>query len=271
MSGSLESARAKIRRAEEHRDEFQRRLNAFLERDPYRVAFEFDSQGWHNFIWEVREVLPSEDLGLIFGDILTNLRSALDYLAWQLVLVAGNTPGDRTQFPILESARIKGRDDWSQKWASVSGDRLKGVERKWVDEIERLQPYKRSHLPKQDPLAILELISNINKHRTLPVAITTTDLFSALINVEPLPVGETFAFENWLHLPIKRGALAMRFRIASGVELRVEVNHPRRFRVAFSDPTGFDWGTNDDLIRWVAQVVAIFEPAFPTQRPGLGP
>jgi hypothetical protein len=45
---------------------------------------------------------PPFRLGLIFGDFLYNLRSALDNLITQLVLLAGNTPGKHNQFPILD-------------------------------------------------------------------------------------------------------------------------------------------------------------------------
>jgi len=40
--------------------------------------------------------------GAQIGEVAHSLRSALDHLAWQLVIAAGNSPNNRTQFPICE-------------------------------------------------------------------------------------------------------------------------------------------------------------------------
>lgn len=40
---------------------------------------------------------------LQIGEILFNLRSCLDHLAWQLVILDGGKPGEYTQFPIRET------------------------------------------------------------------------------------------------------------------------------------------------------------------------
>jgi hypothetical protein len=42
-------------------------------------------------------------LGALIGDVVHNLRSALDHLAWQPVLRAGGEPDWRTQFPIFST------------------------------------------------------------------------------------------------------------------------------------------------------------------------
>jgi len=265
MSGaSLDSVRAKMRRARHHRDEFQTRLRGFLDGDPYHLTFDFDDkERWHNIRWAVTNVLPADDFGLIFSDMLGNLRSALDYLAWQLVLANNKIPDERTTFPVLEHARFGKVQDWVQKWASVSGDRFSGVDQRWIDEIERLQPYKRTKPPERDPLAILENINNIHKHRTLPVAITTMERTEMLIAVDVLPEGETLTFEEALDKSIEHRAVAVRFRASTKQQLHVQVNQPTTYRISFRDTLGFDWGNNDDLIRWVEEIVAVFEPAFP--------
>ncbi len=45
---------------------------------------------------------------VVVGDVIHNLRSALDHLAWQLVILDGGQPNDSTQFPIYESATNAG-------------------------------------------------------------------------------------------------------------------------------------------------------------------
>jgi len=44
--------------------------------------------------------VPPEDLALIAGDAIHNLRSALDHIAWELVAAGSSEPNHRTQFPV---------------------------------------------------------------------------------------------------------------------------------------------------------------------------
>ena len=86
----LTGVRAKLRRADEHRQAYDDLFARFLETQPYSILFEFDPEsGWHVFRWLVTSEPPLEDLSLIFSDILGNLRSTLDYLVWQPVMLGG--------------------------------------------------------------------------------------------------------------------------------------------------------------------------------------
>src|SRR5262245_45321584 len=45
---------------------------------------------------------PVNKIGVLIGDVVHNLRSALDHLAWQLAILAGNNPPPAlTSFPIF--------------------------------------------------------------------------------------------------------------------------------------------------------------------------
>lgn len=48
---------------------------------------------------------PPDSLSTMVGDFLFNIRSALDQLLWQLVLVNNGTPGKSNMFPIAETAQ----------------------------------------------------------------------------------------------------------------------------------------------------------------------
>ena len=135
------------------------------------------------------------EFSLVYGDLLSNLRGALDYLAWQLVLVAGNQPTHRTSFPC---ARTQGG------WQSTVGDRLSGIDQQWIDEIEKLQPYHQTQHPERQLLAVLDHNNNINKHRTLPAAIVTAPDFNFKYE-HPDMAGHKFDFERWLERPIQDG------------------------------------------------------------------
>ena len=102
----LVGVRAKLRRADEHRQAYDELFEHFLATQPYSILFEFDPEtGWHIFRWLVTSEPPLEDLSLIFSDIVGNLRSTLDYLVWQLVFLGGRKPGRQSAFPASSARR----------------------------------------------------------------------------------------------------------------------------------------------------------------------
>lgn len=249
----LAGVRAKLRRAEEHRQAFDELFLEYLRHEPYSIEFQFDPEsGWHRFRWRVVQEPPLEDLALIFGDILGNLRTTLDYLVWQLVLLGGRRPGRQTAFPI-----VKREQDWAVQGAAA----LKGVPAEWAELIEAMQPFRRFDLPDLHPLAILEHMNNINKHRFLPVAVLTAEDFNYLINVATVPAGEVFESRDFLDTPIVDGGELARFRSGSRRQIDVKVNEHPRFRLSFKDSVGLGW-TPLELVEWVREAVARFEPAF---------
>ncbi len=87
----LSSSRAKLARASEHLDVFEREGAAALkERNPcsFHVGDINRDTGWVSIYLEVRE-LREPHLGVILGDVMHNLRCALDYIVTALVDKAG--------------------------------------------------------------------------------------------------------------------------------------------------------------------------------------
>src|SRR6267142_3281219 len=98
---TIDGCRAKLRRAQEHRDDLDRRITDFLQLNPYRVAVERNVEGAHDLVCVVAPTLPQEQWATIIGDCVHNTCAALDYLAWE---VAGASVGDReTMFPIFDT------------------------------------------------------------------------------------------------------------------------------------------------------------------------
>jgi hypothetical protein len=248
LSGVL----AKLDRAEEHRVEFDELVEEYVGGEPYTIYSQYDpGTGWHTLRWQALREPPLQRLALVFGDMISNLRTTLDYLVWQLVLAAGNRPGRRTSFPVVRRAK---------DWAVQSRTALGGVERRWTDEIESRQPFQRHDRPSIHPLAILDHVNNLNKHRFLPVALLSVEQLGLLINVESAR-GEMIESQDFLDRPITPDGEVARFRVPSRVHLEVAVNQAPHCRVSFDDGLEYDWHPIE-LVEWVRETVAQFEPAF---------
>jgi hypothetical protein len=94
--------RVRIERAKKHLVELNGAAQSFFATNPYEIRTKrnADTRRIVYYLWRV-EAVPAE-ISAIAGDVLTNLRSSLDHLAWQLVLANGQTPGKGTYFPIRE-------------------------------------------------------------------------------------------------------------------------------------------------------------------------
>jgi hypothetical protein len=157
---SLVGPRLKFERAEEHLREVERALVEYHATEPYDVADEPETEGeWTIIRLRTIRTLPDPTWGVRIGEFLHDLRSALDNLVWQLVLLNGETPGHSNQFPIYTAPPQPGRME----------ARLSGVRADHAAVIDELQPYHGEHVHRQIKAALgsLVLLSNIDKHRFL--------------------------------------------------------------------------------------------------------
>lgn len=157
-AASLDGPLLKLERAEYHLASLKAH-RAAIAKHRYKFPFERDLRcpGYRPRL-TFEESLPRE-LPLIVGDWAHNARASLDYLAWQLVIAAGNEPihGPRgTTFPI--PSKIGAPLNVSGK--SVSGQPLKdAVAPAAIALIRRFQPH----------LGRLRDASNTDKHKHIVV------------------------------------------------------------------------------------------------------
>jgi hypothetical protein len=165
MTLDLSSAEAKIARAMDHRRALERQLKIEVEEDgPYASRFsEVDPQtGWCD-VFLVPQNIRKPRLGVIFGDVVHNLRCALDYIVTELA-EASNTPlTNKHQFPIYRDKKVY-KTSVGTVSASISSGPLKGIKH-GLGLIEQLQPYHLKPNPRQDPLWHIHRFSNADKHR----------------------------------------------------------------------------------------------------------
>ena len=138
-AASLEGVWAKLARAEKHHDLLEQELGDFIEQDPQPIGLSIPyldtESGWHVCLAIARQPPPPR-LGVLLGDLLHNVRSALDHLVWQLVLLNGETPragGRGNDYPLAMS---------EHEWRTAEGSSLRGVAEEHRAKIQITQPYK---------------------------------------------------------------------------------------------------------------------------------
>jgi hypothetical protein len=157
----------KMRRAVEHLHAFNQTVYWWLRDHPYRIEQEIDAEtgSAQVVVRAIRQ--PPERLSLMLGDAIQNFRSGLDHLVVDLARAhSGGHLMPRVesdlQFPITTS-----RTEF--KAAYTARARLGCVPPRAAAFIQRMQPYRRGIDPAAHPLWLLQQLSNIDKHRRLPL------------------------------------------------------------------------------------------------------
>jgi hypothetical protein len=163
MVEQLEAIFDRIGRAQEHLQPIKGELLRYYRSDPCRMRGEFDPNQYGR-----REVMGPEAtlaalgvrLNTLIGEFVHDLRSALDHLARQLVLVDKGTPTGSSRFPIL-ARPPRAKKYGKHPFPSVSG----GVSLAARTLIDEAQPYKFGARYAEHPLWVLHKLWNIDKHR----------------------------------------------------------------------------------------------------------
>jgi hypothetical protein len=165
----------KVRRAEKHLRELNLAARRYSKRHPYEAILD-PNASCPPKRWVYRGKLikePGPDIAVIVGDIVHNLRSALDHLASRL---SSKRERDRAAFPIYWSPIFDHDENTGEyfdrfekareAWRTITA----GIPPEPMAIIEGLQPYR---LPvdqrRYDPLAVLRALDNIDKHQQLTV------------------------------------------------------------------------------------------------------
>ncbi len=162
MTPYLAGPRLKLNRAKEHLNSLNDLLQPFAQSERERVTQEFNQETSCQEFWLDPTPSPPE-WGPLIGDVLYNSRSALDHLANQL---AGGDINDRETFwPIFCDP-----GQFSRKGEPF----IQGMPDDAQTFVKESQPYARGHkLPRNDVLAVLNRLSNADKHRHLHVGVVS--------------------------------------------------------------------------------------------------
>jgi len=164
---TLRGCWAKIERAREHAHRLETTAEAFLKRRPHQVVFDDYSDPKWIIVRAVIEPMPIQ-FSVTAGDLIHNLRSALDHLAWQLVLIAGSTPGRHTSFPIyISKPDFDGRVRNPPEGRKSPLDGIDPESEIWA-QVEHVQPYN----PGYEDFGRVATFSNRDKHQGLIAAVS---------------------------------------------------------------------------------------------------
>jgi hypothetical protein len=195
---------AKVERAKRHIDDLRAALVAYKDSKPGKVIArrEAASRGLEYLLESFQS--PPTTLAPVVGDVLQNLRSALDHLAYQLVLLGTGQDAseERIYFPIASDAK---------KFGQLAPSQLRGARREAVTAIEAVQPYSVGN----DYLTRLHRLNIIDKHRALLLigsAYRAVDVMPILKRTLKSPISEAAFGSLWLRpadtlFPLKVGAV----------------------------------------------------------------
>ena len=159
----MESVDAKIARAKEHLDTLHSEAGAFFQATKKNFVLKTNGQEAWIVHW-VDDPFPPIRLGVLLGECVFNLRSALDNLVCGLIRTKdAQAPCKGTQFPICSSVDV---------WEKNSPKYLKGVEPAAQQIIKDLQPcYRMPSSPENDQLSALNALCNSDKHRAITLTL----------------------------------------------------------------------------------------------------
>lgn len=187
MADVLQGPRLKILRAKHGLQELNDELVAFGKTDPYEfVAYE-DLQAREQ-IFQVRvNQEPPPTLGIVVGEVVHNLRSALDHIACVLPLVRGARRPTKPQFPVFDLRDPDPAQPNRRAFIRHYKGRVGDIIPRAYDFIESIQPYHPTSDPAGwHPLAMLEDLWNHDKHNAIHIV---TANFGAINIPQGIPEG----------------------------------------------------------------------------------
>lgn len=226
----LDGLRIKLNRARQHLEELNTAVDEFMRQgDSTGVVIDFNFPKRECIVHARVPGVPPLEWAVIVGEVLYHLRSALDYLVWQLVLSNGNVPTYRTEFPIFKD---------SAEYQAGIFRRLAGVCDEAGTIIESLQPFNTGQKPEMAILWMVHELNNAYKHRMLVPA----QLFLMSADYEfssPTDISVE-ALENMQRGPLIDGAQIAHFRWAGspGPSDKMDVQLKLSFDVTFKQASG---------------------------------
>jgi hypothetical protein len=215
----------KLVRANFQLKDLNRRFREFSELHPYRIVEEFNlrpDEEIGDYTFTIKKPrIPNREWGVLVGEIVHNLRSALDQAAY----AASVKPSHDTKFPVCRS-----EEDWD-KWSSSM---VYGIPEKAVAVIKQAQPYRWGTKKAIHEVALLNGMWNHDKHRL----VHTTALVLGKPRPSIVPVRDVAEVirVKWLPQPLEHNAEVVRVTLRpDGPDPKLEMKGNLPVGVAFTE------------------------------------
>jgi hypothetical protein len=166
VADPFDGIEAKIDRAGEHIDALYGEIREWAKGDPYTVEAEPKGQSTHHRLYvRLHEVPDVRRWGLLFGDAVHNLRSALDHLVYAgAIRVSGQDPPP--DFNVLQFVIADDEPRWASGLYHLKVPPLSEEMRTFVKSV---QPYEASGVDRvqYDFLRWLRDLDDADKHRAI--------------------------------------------------------------------------------------------------------
>jgi hypothetical protein len=221
----------------------------------------------------IDEQPPRDPISVLIGDVLHNMRSALDHLAYALADAYTNPLTEdissRSEFPIFGDEDRKGRLGRGATLFQSGVAKIQGWNPAAKTAVEGLQPYKRGNDFREDPLWALQELDRISKHRLLHTGVGgfagTTWHRDGFHNVRCIGPGliQSFAGAIETDTPISR--IYGVHPVDPSAEMRVEINPA--IDIVLGEETSY---AGDPVLRTLSLIQAhIVSTVVPTLTPFL--
>jgi hypothetical protein len=252
MIAPFEASKLKIERSGEHLQELERAAASYLEARPCVIVVEefpgmgaMKTQSWNA---RIRKPVPLKFSALI-GDVIHNLRTALDLLVCDLIKVRGKSAAD-VYFPFCQSAD-KLSDTIRKRHIHRAGPDV-------VRVIESFKPYRNGN----NALRLIHDLDITDKHRALlPV-----------LGAVSLPLGQIFktglppSVGNWQSVIDHDGQMIIGTPDILGIPLGTEL--PARFFLALEIGPQVGYRELFEVLHSLAQETMRVFLALTALRPG---
>jgi hypothetical protein len=215
VSDELRDAKLKIERANHHIRNLKAAVHSFRSArpNPYTIEIKPDPDGYHELV-VVRQVsdIP-DDVFLIAGDAIHNLRATLDILACCLAMKAGAASVESVEFPFAWSFKDFASSGKQGKIQMLGADAIR-----WIAELE---PYRGG----DDLLHALHILDINDKHcRLLAITpgpvdgeiVSTKDAVRTTVQVEWIPMEKGVVIERRIKGDYSQNELRISLNIAFG-------------------------------------------------------
>lgn len=228
----MNSADLKIRRAEKHYDELS---ILFKEHKPFRYFLEADYQTGHRATFAKRSEDVTNDAAIIIGDIIYNLRSALDHTYWYCTNTFANSEGEKRkiQFPITSTAKALQE--------SVLPGLPTRVSESFTHALASLKPYREGG---NNLLCAIHDLDVLDKHKLLIPTGSFTKIKSSMIQAQvpdfPSGImngnfGSTYRDVVWKARPMKQSSIA-KTQMSTSNMIEKELDVPIEIVIRDIDP-----------------------------------